>query len=153
MVNKAQTGMQGVYLVAAELTGRGFTVSVTSRNAFGADLLVTDPKCEQTWSVQVKTNHEPMGFWLVNKHTKDMKSPSHVYVFVNLSGNNRPEYYVVKSKFVADHICVDERPNSTFYSFARNDAKPYSDEWDEVFGNPGDLPKPKRSLPARLQAE
>jgi hypothetical protein len=36
------TGMQGVHLVAVELTRRGFVASPTSRGAFGADLLVTD---------------------------------------------------------------------------------------------------------------
>ncbi len=40
MVIKSQTGMQGVYLVAAELTHLGFIVSVTSRSTRGADLLV-----------------------------------------------------------------------------------------------------------------
>ena len=29
----SRSGMQGVFLVAAELSGRGFIVSVTSRNA------------------------------------------------------------------------------------------------------------------------
>ena len=41
MANKTQlSGMRGVYLVAAELVGHGFVVSVTSRSAAGADLLV-----------------------------------------------------------------------------------------------------------------
>ena len=41
MANKSQlSGMRGVYLVAAELVARGFIVSVTSRSAAGADLLV-----------------------------------------------------------------------------------------------------------------
>ena len=48
-----KTGMQGVYLVAAELTYRGFIVSATSRSAFGADLLVTDDLCKKAWSIQV----------------------------------------------------------------------------------------------------
>jgi hypothetical protein len=52
MASKAQmTGMLGVYLVAAELSGRGFIVSPTSRSAFGADLLVTDQQCKKAWSV------------------------------------------------------------------------------------------------------
>jgi hypothetical protein len=39
----------GVYLVAAELSYRGFIVSPTSRSAIGADLLVTDQECKRTW--------------------------------------------------------------------------------------------------------
>jgi hypothetical protein len=49
--NAQATGMQGVYLVAAELTKRGLTVAPASRSAFGADLLVTDDRCKKTWSV------------------------------------------------------------------------------------------------------
>ena len=40
--NAIISGMTGVYLVAAELSKRGFIVSPTSRGAEGADLLVTD---------------------------------------------------------------------------------------------------------------
>ena len=136
MANKVQTGMQGVYLVAAELSARGFIVSVTSRNAFGADLLVTDQHCEKAWSVQVKTNHQAMSFWLVSKYAKTINSPSHVYVFVNLKGKERPEYYIVPSESVAGHIYVQKSKNGTWYSFDRSDAKPHLDGWDEAFGSP-----------------
>jgi len=48
MSSKGQTtGMLGVYLVAAELSRRGFTVSPASRSARGADLLVTDEECRK----------------------------------------------------------------------------------------------------------
>ncbi len=139
MVNKYQTGMQGVYLVAAELTGRGFIVSVTSRNAFGADLLVTRQGCEMTWSVQVKTNRQTPSYWLLNSHAQGMKYPSHIYVFVNLRGNDRPEYYVVKSEFVAKHVGVE----GTWYWFGRTDALPYLEGWDAAFGDPGTPPEPQ----------
>ena len=46
---------------------RGFIVSPTSRSAMGADLLVTDQRCKNAWSVQVKTNGKPRSFWLVGK--------------------------------------------------------------------------------------
>jgi hypothetical protein len=101
------TGMQGVYLVAAELTRRGLVVSPTSRSAFGADLLVTDQKCKQAWSVQVKTNFGRPGFWLLNKHSHKTKSDSHVYVLVNLGLKNPPQkrlppdFYVVPSRILA----------------------------------------------------
>ena len=42
MNKQQQTGTRGVFLVAAELASRGLIVSPTSRNSFGADLLVTD---------------------------------------------------------------------------------------------------------------
>ena len=55
-MKKTNSGMLSVFLVAAELSRRGFTVSPTSRNARVADLLVTDQDCRWAFSVQVKTN-------------------------------------------------------------------------------------------------
>jgi hypothetical protein len=80
------TGMLGVYLVAAELSRLGFIVSPTSRSAAGADLLVTDQRCQKAWSVQVKTNRKAINYWLVGERARHIKSDSHVYVFVNLRG-------------------------------------------------------------------
>ena len=134
--SKSQTGMLGVYLVASEMTYLGFIVSVTSRNAIGADLLVTDEKCKRTWSVQVKTNRQAAGFWLLNEHAREIKSPTHVYVFVNLKGNERPAYYIVPSEIVAGKVCVEPAKSGTFYSFARKDAERYSERSKEVFVKP-----------------
>ena len=100
------TGMFGVYQVAAELTRRGFIVSGTSRGAFGADLLITDQRCQTAWSVQVKTNAKPAGFWLCHKNAGELKSNSHVYVFVNVQkGGDKPsDFYIVPSKVVARYM-------------------------------------------------
>src|SRR5208283_4705551 len=89
------TGMLGVYLTAAELTNRGFIVSPISRSAAGADLLVTDQGCQKTFSVQVKTQRRAANFWLVGSQAREISSPTHIYVFVNLRGDSRPDYLVV----------------------------------------------------------
>jgi hypothetical protein len=78
------TGMTGVYLVAAELSWRGFIASPTSRAARGADILVTDQSCSRSYSVQVKANSKPAPFWLVGRHVP--VCDTHVYVLVNLRG-------------------------------------------------------------------
>jgi hypothetical protein len=124
--------MQGVYLVAAELTGQEFIVSVTSRNARGADLLVTDQGCQRAWSVQVKATHQNRGFWLLGEDAKNIKSPTHVYVFVNLKGKERPAYYVVPSEFVAANVKEDRSKKSgkLFYYLNRTDAEPYLEKWN-----------------------
>jgi hypothetical protein len=73
MASKGQmTGMLGAYLAAAKLTQKGLVVSVTSRNARGADLLVTDQEYKKTWSVQVKTNRKPATFRLLSKDYKEL---------------------------------------------------------------------------------
>jgi len=136
MTLNTQAGMQGVYLVAAELTHLGFIVSVTSRSAIGADILATDQRCKTAWSVQVKTNSKNMSFWLLNKHAREIKSPTHVYVFVTLKGNQRPDFHVVKTEFVADHVYEEKTPSGLWYSFDRIDLTAGSEGW-EIFGNPG----------------
>jgi len=97
--------MQSVFLAAAELTYRGFVVSLTARNAFGVDLLVTNHQCQHAWSVQVETNQDTSAnFWLLNAHSENLKSDSHVYVPVALRGNQRPNFLVVPSRIVAEHL-------------------------------------------------
>lgn len=143
MANKGMmTGMRGVYLVAAELANRGFIVSPTSRSALGADLLVTDQRCRRAWSVQVKTNGKPAGFWLLSKRAKEIKSNAHIYVFVNLrNGEARPDFYVVPSRVVARkaHTYKAKKTKSVWYEFRREPRDPevakYKERW-AAFGRP-----------------
>ena len=142
--------MQGVFLAAAGLTCRGFVVSLTARNAFGADLLVTDDRCEHAWFVQVKTNQDASAnFWLLNAHTEKLKSDTHVYVFVALRGNQRPSFLVVPSRIVAENVLKETaRSGSVWYSFMRDTKWPHKDEgWEESFGSPGRIPDPENSSP------
>lgn len=139
MASKGQlTGMLGVYMVAVELTKRGWIVSPTSRSAMGADLLVTDPRCSQAWSIQVKTNAKKATFWLCGKAACDLTSPSHIYVFVNAqngsSTGKEPEFYVVPSATVAQSLKTEHRRNSVWYPFYRDDR--YRDQWEQVLGKP-----------------
>ena len=138
MASKGQmTGMQGVFLAAAELSRRGFIVSPTSRSAAGADLLVTDQLCRKAWSVQVKTNAGPKPFWLVSSHTAELKSPSHVYVFVGLRGIARPEFLVVSSEHVASKVREKVRTTGSIWrSFYRADGPTQTDDGWSIFGDP-----------------
>jgi hypothetical protein len=126
-----QTGMRGVFLVAAELAARDHIVSLTSRNAFGADLLVTDAECKRAWSVQVKTNASTFGFWLLSDKAQKVASPSHVYVFVNLRFGQSPEFYVVPSEVVAANVITTPARNGTWHQFNLDEtAQRYRDTWD-----------------------
>jgi hypothetical protein len=130
------TGMLGVYLVAAELTSRNFIVSPTSRSAAGADLLVTDQHCQTAWSVQVKTNRTAANFWLVGAHTAKLKSPTHVYVFVNLKGEQKPDYLVVPSEHMATNVNYEKATSgSEWFSFARANRIDETEGWS-FFGSP-----------------
>jgi hypothetical protein len=124
------TGMQGVYLAAAKLTEQNLIVSVTSRNARGADLLATDQKYKRAWSVQVKTSKGPVSNWPVGPDYKSEASPSHIYIFVILRGERLPDYYVVPSDIVAQGGITKRRANSTWHWFERRLAQQYRNKWD-----------------------
>jgi hypothetical protein len=162
---KQMSGMHGVFLVAAELSARGFIVSPTSRSAKGADLLVTDQECRKAWSVQVKTNGKPTySSWMVGPHAMTLKSDSHVYVFVNLQPDHtkRPLYIVAASRAVAEKtikVVSKTEKKSVFYYFRLRD-RPSEDEGWSIFGDPhapfdetteaddsGNLPEPENFRP------
>jgi hypothetical protein len=100
-------------------------------DARGADLLGTDENYEKTWSIQVKTNRKAATFWLLNKDYKELTSPTHVYVFVNLHGKERPDYYIVPSRVVAKYgtTTPERKGGSIWYSFWRKDAERYQERW------------------------
>ena len=130
------TGMRGVYLVAAELSGIGFIASPTSRSALAADILITDQACQRAFSVQVKTNSTAASFWLVGQHIPI--SDTHIYVLVNLKSKDDdalPEYFVVPSSVVKARTVYSRHPKSEFYSLYRKDILEYRNKW-EVFGDP-----------------
>ena len=130
------TGMLGVYLVAAELSRLNYIVSPTSRSAAGADLLVTDHRCTFAWSVQVKTNRRATKFWLLGRHALELTSPSHLYIFVNLKGDQRPDYIVARSAHVAS--CIKHKVSTTgseWFEFHRNDNPNDGEGWS-IFEGP-----------------
>jgi hypothetical protein len=130
------TGMLGVYLVAAELSRLDYIVSPTSRSAAGADLLVTDHQCTKAWSVQVKTNRKAAKFWLLSRSAKELTAPSHVYVFVNLKGDQRPDYVVARSADVARSIKhKTSTTGSEWFEFRRPDNLNGDEGW-AIFKEP-----------------
>ena len=133
MASKGQlTGMRGVYLAAAELAREGLVASPTSRSAKTADILVTDEKCSRAWTVQVKTNASTFSFFLLGEKDRDIVSPSHVYVLVNL--RESPEFYIVPSRVVSEKMSVQHAKKSAtgsiWYSIATKDVKEYQNRWD-----------------------
>jgi hypothetical protein len=137
MPNKQQsTGMTGLYLVAAELSTRGFIVSPTSRSAQAADLLVTDVACKHTYAVQVKTNARSFRAWLVNGNTSEIVAESFVYALVNLTKKG-PEFFLVPSSFVSKNVKVSPASATrqvTGYSLNCKIVERYRDNW-RIFTN------------------
>lgn len=123
--------MTGVYLVAAELSKRGFIASPTSRSAQGADLLVTDTDCERSYAVQVKANARTFSFWLLSAKATRMKSKALIYALVNLR-EGETEFYLVPSEVVATNVLVQKPTKTrkkTWYSIYRDKVKHFRDNW------------------------
>ena len=53
-----RAGLAGTYLVAAELTLKGFIATITCRNAKAVDILAYNPSLKKTIEIQVKTSSE-----------------------------------------------------------------------------------------------
>ena len=131
MPTKAQnSGMQGVYLVAAALSRQGLIVSPTARNAKGADLLVTDEECQSAFSVQVKTNRTRSKFWLVGEHARRLKAESHIYVLVNLlDAAGSFEAWVVPSVSLAPLVKKQDARASTWWYVEQADLESFREAW------------------------
>jgi hypothetical protein len=133
MKSQHHNGVRGVYLVAAEVSRLGYGVAPTARNAPGADLLVYAANSAQARSIDVKTNAGRRSYWLMGKSARHTTSPTHFYVFLNISstegGGEVFEYYVVPSRVVARGTVVERGSAHAWYSFELKKAKPYRDRW------------------------
>lgn len=97
-------GVAGEYLVAGELTLRGFIASITLRNSRGIDIIASNANGSRSVSIQVKTNSDGKKSWILNKKAETFCSANHYYVFVALQGlEQRPSFHIVPSKVVAEY--------------------------------------------------
>jgi hypothetical protein len=97
-------GVAGEYLVAGELTLRGYLASITLRNSRGIDIVASNADGSRSVSIQVKTNSNGKKSWILNKKSEKFYSENHYYVFVALQGlGQRPSFHIVPSKVVADY--------------------------------------------------
>jgi len=97
-------GVAGEYLVAGELTLRGYLASITLRNSRGIDIIASNADGSSSVSIQVKTNSDGRKSWMLNKKAEEYYSENHYYVFVALHGlEQRPSFHIVPSKVVAEY--------------------------------------------------
>jgi len=95
----------GEYLVASELSKRGYIVSVTPKNTKSVDLLCSNADITKTVGIQVKTNSGSKREWKLKEKDENLSSESLFYVFVNLNnGKKLPDFSIVPSKTVAKYI-------------------------------------------------
>ena len=98
------TGVAGEYLVAGELSRRGYIASLTLRNTRGIDILASDVDASRSVGIQVKTKHGGGAEWLLTHKIADMDLAENLFfVFVCLNDLATPDYYVVPRKQVVKY--------------------------------------------------
>lgn len=112
------TGVAGEYLVAGELSKKGYIASITLRNTREIDILTSNRDATKSVGIQVKsTKHSNARNWILNEKSENYYADNLFYVFVNLKeGNQRPDFFIVPSKIVAKQITKShkrwlKRPN------------------------------------------
>ncbi|MCJ7812648.1 aspartate ammonia-lyase [bacterium] len=97
-------GVAGEYLVAGELSLRGYIASITLRNSRGIDIIASNTDASKSVSIQVNTNSDGNKSWILNNKSEKYFSENHYYVFVALGDiSERPCYHIVPSKIVAEY--------------------------------------------------
>jgi len=102
-LDKSLVGACGVFFVSAELSLRDWIAMPTIRNTAGVDIIAT--KNGRTVTVQVKTNSYGQVKYPMKESGELVADELMYYVFVTLKSKpERPDFYIVPSKFVADYI-------------------------------------------------
>lgn len=108
-LDKCQRGCAGEYLVCGELNKRGIIASLTLKNTNGIDILATNSDASKSAGIQVKTTIWSRQFypsWVLRDKADTYMSDNLFYVFVLLKPDKeRPDFYIVPSKVVAEHTC------------------------------------------------
>jgi len=102
-LEKPLVGACGVFFVSAELSRRGWIAMPTIRNTSGIDIIAS--KNDKTVNLQVKTNSYGKTKYPLSEKNENLVSDRLYYAFVTLKEETeRPYFYVVPSKLVADYI-------------------------------------------------
>jgi hypothetical protein len=126
MPSTARIAAEGMYFAAAALCSRGFNVTPTSRNMAGADLLITDDRCRNTWTIQVKVTDGKLRNrrgWLLGKKAKKTAYHTHAYVFVMLQPHKPPDFFVVPSTFVAKNQSGPASRDAALYRWGNTETR------------------------------
>lgn len=103
-INKILSGVAGEYLVAGELSRRGYIASITLRNTKGVDILASNGDATKSVAIQVKTNQGTVKSWQLTKKDEDNYADKFFYVLVSLNNGDAPDFHVIPSKTLASYI-------------------------------------------------
>jgi hypothetical protein len=139
-----QVGVAGEYLVAAELSRRGYVATLTLRNTRGIDILASNLDATKSVGIQVKTSQGANPKWIMSKKAEADVAENLFYVFVCLVPHAAATFYVAPRRVVATFTCESHQRwldtpgrrgqahrDSDMRKFNDPDHK-YKDRWDLV---------------------
>jgi len=106
---KHMSGIAGEFLVAAELSRRGYIASLTQRNTHGIDILASSSDGTRQVAIQVKCDQTTGKEWMLGEKAETLSSPTLFYVFVRLHGGGTPDFHIVPSSVVAEFTSRSHR--------------------------------------------
>jgi hypothetical protein len=114
--SRLSTGLSGVageYLVAAELSRRGYIASITLRNTRGIDILASNADATRSVGIQVKTNQRASRSWMlsekIERPVQGELAENLFFVFVCLNDLGAPAFHIVSRKEVARYCQESHR--------------------------------------------
>ena len=129
-LTRSLIGIAGAHFVAGELSQRGFIAALTPRNTKGIDVLVSKIDGSKSVTIEVKTSSAKQRgdysrSWRMEKKDESIFSDSLFYVFVDIkTGNEKPDYYVVRSKTVAEYV---KTTHHKYLAKSGGEGKPHPD--------------------------
>jgi hypothetical protein len=144
-LNPNSVSLAGEFAVLSQLALRGYDANMMLGRTKGVDILVSHPKTNKMFQLEVKTNFQnsrnkpsiskvhgkSVSGWIMKKRHEDIVSPSLFYCFVNIGKNtNLFRFYIVPSKLVAQYV-KDEHAH--WLKEKRNEGKKVMDSDMRIF--------------------
>jgi hypothetical protein len=97
-------GVAGEYLVAAELSRRGYVATLTLRNTRGIDILASNTDATKSVGIQVKARQGATADWVLSAKAEQDVAENLCYVFVRLPPGVPASFHIVPRRVVAAYV-------------------------------------------------
>ena len=132
MIDKNTSHLAGEFLVAGELSRRGYPVSITIGNAKSIDIYANAR--ERVIKVDAKAGRGK-GNWPIAKNSVNEDV---YYIFVYLQGQNKiknniaPEYFVISGKEIFSKNLVETWKKRQGIRYSTLNTNNYKERWDKL---------------------
>jgi hypothetical protein len=129
LIPKANTGIASEYMVAGELSRRGYNVAVTLGNTKAIDLFAE--KEGKSFAIQVKGIQRSKSIcW---NFTRDSLKENNFYVLVNLHADtlNEPEYFVFTGEEIKRYV-IQNKSGRDVLDYTKAKKYESKNRWDKI---------------------